>query len=222
MGRHVFLSVLAFTLVAVVAGIFLFPGKEQRRTQLPWQISQSATGNLQVFELELGRTTLGETEQTLREPAVVSLFAHEDGSKVVEAYFDSVDMSGLRARVVVVVALSEEELKAMYANGVRVAGMGGGRQKVTVSEADLARLKQTPIASLTYLPRANLDAGLITARFGEPAERIKEKEGVIEHWLYPEKGLDIALDAEGKEVFQYVQPRDFEKLRAPLLAQAEK
>jgi hypothetical protein len=108
----------------------------------------------------------------------------------------------------------------MYNNGVRVANMGGGRQKITVAEADLAKLKQTPIASLTYLPKANLDAGMISSRFGEPAERIKERDSLIEHWLYPQKGLDIALDPEGKEVLQYVQPRHFESLRAPLMAAA--
>ena len=36
------------------------------------------------------------------------------------------------------------------------------------------------------------------------------------HLLYPEKGLDVVVDAEGKELLQYVAPRDFALLREPL------
>jgi hypothetical protein len=35
---------------------------------------------------------------------------------------------------------------------------------------------------------------------------------VSEHavsWLYPELGLSLLIDAEGKEAFEYVAPRDF-------------
>ena len=40
----------------------------------------------------------------------------------------------------------------------------------------------------------------------------------VEHWLYPERGLAIALDAKGRELLQYVAPAEFERrLRAPLL-----
>jgi hypothetical protein len=38
------------------------------------------------------------------------------------------------------------------------------------------------------------------------------------HLLYPPLGLDVVVDGDGKELLQYVAPRDFERLRAPLLA----
>jgi hypothetical protein len=40
----------------------------------------------------------------------------------------------------------------------------------------------------------------------------------VEHFLYPAKGLDLILDRKGKEVLQYVAPRDFARLREPLTA----
>jgi hypothetical protein len=46
-------------------------------------------------------------------------------------------------------------------------------------------------------------------------ERIAEGPGV-NHWLYPEKGLDIVVSDDGKEVLQYVAPRDFRQPVAPL------
>lgn len=217
MGRSVFLAVLSLTIVAILIGVFLLPGRESRPVNLPWQTTVTPRGGLQVFGVEIGYSTLAETEQTFREPAEVSLFSHAE-KKMIEAYFDSVDINGLRARVVVVMAVEEPLLSEIYDRGVRVANMGGGRQKVTLAERDLARVKQLPIGVVTYIPRINLDEKLITSRFGEPAERLPEREGKIVHWLYPDRGLDIALDPEGKEVLQYLPPREFERVRGPLLA----
>ncbi len=216
MGRHVFLSVLGFSVLAVLIGVFVLPGKETRDVRLPWQIHLTADGGSRVLGVELGRTTLGEAELAFNEPAEVSLFVHESGQRVVEAYFDRVDISGIRAKIVVVMDVTGSQLAGMYERGVRVANMGGGRRKVTLADEDLMQLKQMPVASMTYIPRANLDEALVEKRFGVPAERIAEPEGKTVHWLYPEKGLDIALNPEEKEVLQYVRPESFERIRAPL------
>lgn len=221
MFRNIPFLVLLFTIVAVLLGIYVLPGKQQQMNRFPWQIAVNEAGNTQVFGLTLGQTTLAETEQALGEPAEVSLFVPASGDKVIEAYFDSVDISGLRARIVIVMQVSKAELDAMFSRGARVANMGGGRHKVTLADADMMRLQKMPIGSLTYIPRINLDEKLISGRFGEPAERIAEPDGKIVHWLYPDKGLDIALDSEGKEVLQYVRPADFESIRAPLLKAAK-
>ncbi len=216
MERHTFLAVLAFTLIALALALFL-PGRSvDEPDNLPWQIERVDGGSIRVFGIELGATSLGEVERLLREPSEVSLFAREDDQRVVEAYFDNVDLSGLRARMVMVMALRPEEVDTMYERGVRIATMGSGTRKVTLSDDDMTTLRNTPVAAITYIPRINLDEAIIEQRFGEPAQRIQEKEGEIEHWLYPEKGVDIALDPEGKEVLQYVSPVGFESLVRPL------
>lgn len=216
MGRHTFLLVLAFTLIALAAALLLPERSVDKPDKLPWQIELLDGGNTRVFGIELGNTTLGEVEVLIREPAEVSLFDRGEGKRVVEAYFDNVDFSGLRARMVMVMDLSQEELEAMFGRGVRIATMGSGTRKVTLSDDDMSKVRGTPVGAITYIPRVNLDAAIIEKRFGVPVQRIQEKEGEIEHWLYPEKGLDIALDPEGKEVLQYVSPDRFETLRRPL------
>ena len=222
MGKNTFLSVLVFTVFAVGIGVFVLPGKPPGDVHLPWQTSVTPEGDLSVLGVTVGRTTLGEAEEIFKEPAEVSLFAKDSGSKSVEAYFDSVDVSGLRARIVVVMTVDEASLNGMFDRGVRIANMGGGRRKVTLADDDLGRLMQMPIASLTYIPKINLTAEMVRSRFGEPAERIAEPDSKVEHWLYPDRGLDLALDAEGKEVLQYVRPANFEQIRAPLLKAAVK
>ncbi len=218
MARHTFLWVLGFTLVAVAVGLFL-PGRSiEKPDNMPWQVERVGD-TTRVFGIELGKTTLSDVERLINEPAEVSLFNRE-GQRIVEAYFDRVDFSGLRARMVLVMDLSKEELDGMFHRGVRIAKLGSGANKVTLADEDMRKVGNTPVVAITYIPRINLDAAIIEKRFGEPTRRISEKEGMIEHWLYAEKGLDVALDPEGKEVLQYVLPSRFTaSLLQPLEAQ---
>lgn len=221
MERYMFVGVLGFCLLAVFIGVFLTPGKPPGEVHLPWQIEITEAGNSKVFGVEIGRSTLDETATFFREPPVISLFESKDGERVVEAYFDSVDISGLRAQIIVVMNLNKEQLDGMYLRGERLANMGGGRHKITLTSADEQFVRGTTFSSLSYIPRHNLSAELIKGRFGEPAERIGEVgKSKVEHWLYPDKGLDIALSDKAKEVLQYVSPARFEAVRRPLMEQA--
>lgn len=227
MERYIFLGVLLFTLLALAIGIMVpgngKPDAPPEEVYLPWQVALTASGSTRVLGLELGRSTLAEARQRFRAPYEVSLFVHDDGGRVVEAYFDSITLNGLRARVVLVMALTAEELDGLYGRGVRIATLGGGRRKVTLADSDLQQLAAQPFASLTYIPKSDLSAELVEARFGLPTERIRERRdgGEVEHWLYPQLGLDVALHEKGKEVLQYVPPVEFERLRRPLLEQGE-
>ncbi|MCW8919664.1 MAG: hypothetical protein OQL08_12735 [Gammaproteobacteria bacterium] len=225
MERYIFLGVLLFTLLALAIGIMV-PGNGKpeappEAVYLPWQVDLTASGSSRVLGLELGHSTLAEAQQRFRAPYEVSLFAHDGGERVVEAYFDSITLNGLRARVVLVMALTPEQLDGLYGRGVRIATLGSGSRKVTLADSDLQQLAALPFTSLTYIPKLDLSAELIEARFGLPAERVRERrdEGRVEHWLYPQLGLDVALHEKGKEVLQYVPPAHFERLRRPLLEQ---
>ncbi|MEN8170645.1 MAG: hypothetical protein ABFS08_10525 [Pseudomonadota bacterium] len=222
MERYIFLGVLLFSLIALGIGMLL-PGKSVQEAEpyLPWQIEKTAKGSSRVFGLELGTSTLLEAQNRFRELYEVSMFARDDGDKVVEVYFDSITLSGLRARVVLVMELTPEQLNGFYERGVRIATLGSGGRKVTLDDVDLLSLASMPIASLTYIPKSQLSAELVQARFGTPAERIREKdsESLVEHWLYPDYGLDLILHEKGKEVLQYTQPGRFDSLRKPLIEQ---
>jgi len=68
---------------------------------------------------------------------------------------------------------------------------------------------------MTFIPTVNIDEASAIKRFGPATEIIRTSEQVA-HLLYPDKGLDIIINEDGKEVLQYVAPRDFERLRKPL------
>jgi len=216
--RHVFLAVLVFTLLAIGIAM-LFPMRQDHQPALlPWVITLHEDGSSTVFGLNLGRSTLGEAEQRLQQEAEFTLFVAPDGRMAAEGYFDSVSLSGIGGKLVLEMALSENELRAMEQRGLRVATLGNGSRKVTLHPEDIARLRSTAISSATYLPKVQLDEALVEKRFGVPEQRLQEPKADVVHWLYPAKGLDVAISAEDKEVLQYVAPREFSRLREPLLA----
>ena len=184
---------------------------------LPWQIEPTTQGSIRVFGLTLGESTLQEAEDLYHGGAKVSLFVSPESIYKVEAYFDKVILGGLSAQFVLVMALSQEQQMAMYQRGARVSNLGSGKKKVTLTGEDLQTVFATPIASLAYLTRTRLDDELLLKRFGEPAQRIRESENNTTHWLYPDLGLDVALNDEGRAVLQYVSPKEFSGLMKPLL-----
>jgi hypothetical protein len=111
----------------------------------------------------------------------------------------------------------------MYERGLRVSKTGSGSRKVRMAPEDVDTLADERIRSLTYLPWKSLQARDIEGNFGPPAEQRSEDSGVV-HWLYPDKGMDIARDQDGGVVIQYLNSADFERalaLLAPAAAPAQ-
>ncbi len=211
MERHIALIITAFTLVAIAIAIML-PGRSvDPNPKVPWKIETHADGSSSVLGITLGHTRLEEVINLFEEAPELTLFVAKDGSKSLEAYFERIFLSGLRADMVMNLRLPEAEIDAMYERGIRMSKLGSGERKVTLSPADEQAAGQALISHFTYLPMADLPADLLQDRFGAPDEKIAVGKG-IEHWLYADKGLDISYDPERKEVFQYVKPKDFQHL----------
>ncbi len=218
MGRHVFLSVLLFTLVILGVAIFLPSGRQPVPStgEVPWNVTVDNDGYSHVFGISVGRSTVNEVAKLIHEPAEVSMFVSADDKRTVEVYFDRVVLGQFNAKVVLGVALDEATLKEMFERGVRISSLAGSVRKVELQPDDLARVNNAVISSLTYLPSVNLDAETVRKRFGEPAHIFKERKSGLEHWLYPAIGLDLAMNEKGKDVLLYVKPSEFEKATAPL------
>ncbi|WP_455222065.1 hypothetical protein [Kaarinaea lacus] len=211
-------GVIVFAIIVLVIGLMI-PGGELPPVQtFPWQIENTSSSTTRVFGLTLDESTLQQAEQAFNAEAELSLFepADKNRKRVIEAYFDKVTLGGLSAKVVVVFDFTEEQLQAMYGRGTRISTLGDGSRKVSLNAGDVATVRSAPIASITYLPRILLDSELLEKRFGQPAQIIKEPDSNMTHWLYPDKGLDVALDEQGNGVLQYIAPARFEQLVSPL------
>lgn len=188
---------------------------------LPWQIETSASNSIRVFGIVLGQTRLREAEDLYQSPAEISLFVSAQGKYQIEAYFDKLIMGGFSAQMVMTMDFSQTQQAAMFKRGLRLSHLGGGRQKVSLAEADRRQVANAVINSLVYLTRTRVDESLLLKRFGEPTQRVREEQQHLTHWLYPEKGLDVALGDHGHAVFQYISPQHFTLLQTPLTQQHE-
>lgn len=219
MDRKIVLGVVGAALLGFFAVLLLMPPTiDDGQVRLPWRIGTSPDGHTQVFGFTLGETTLAQVRDLFGQEGTINLFVTPGPTDRygVEAYFEQVYLQGLRAEFVITVDLDEETLGAMYERGLRISKLGSGSRKVKLDPADVETLLPRPIRTITYLPQARLEEALIEKRFGTPAERRTESDTGIVHWLYPDRGFDIARDPNGKVVIQYVDRADFAELLAPL------
>lgn len=217
MDRPIVLGLLGGTLMVLAATILLPGGRPpDPQPKLPWEVKATAGGSSEVFTLRLAHSPLSAARQVFEDTGVVSLFRIGEDQVAVEAFFQGVNLSGLRADIVVSLEVPPETARGLYERGLRISKAVSGASKVTLATEDMNDLAAAPIQRITYLPAARLDPDLIRRRFGNPNERIIEDDSGVSHWLYPERGLDIAIDAKGHAVLQYVAPGDFALLRDPL------
>lgn len=217
------------TILAIVVGIVALlalpllspPGDTYRQVTpaegLPWQIERLPGGETRVFGLTPTRSTLADARARLGQDVEVAMIVSPGGSGSVEAFFQTVSAGFVTGKMVLTLETSLEQREAMLQRARKIKYMESTTRRVDLAAEDQAALALAPIVAIGFIPAANLDEQTILQRFGPPAERIRATE-YTEHFLYPENGLDVVLDAKGKELLQYVAPRDFARLRMPLTA----
>ncbi len=195
----------------------------EKITDLPWMVTINRDRSSTIFNQTLGKSTLADFQNYVKREPDVSLFRDQDESFAVEALFEKVNLGGLISTVILELDVSETELADLEKLILKKTVMPSGAYKLKLSRETINTLADKKINSLTYTPvSVRLDAEMIKLRFGDPDEVITVDEK-ISHFLYPEIGLDIILNLNkrAKDVFQYVNPDDFDRLREKLYSGAQ-
>lgn len=216
MERKIYWGVAALIVAIFIVDLFS-PPSEKEQNLLPWHIEHPTANSTRVFGVTLNESNINEAEQVFKADAKVSMFRSTQGKLTAEAYFDEVTLNGLKAKIVVTLAVPGAELQAMFDRSVRAKGVGSGKQ-ITLTTEDVTQVRRLPISSLTYMPSVRLEEADFTHRFGTPSLRIRETKSGVMHWLYTQHGLDITFDGAAKPVLQYVALTDLPALTAPLMA----
>ncbi len=209
-----------FLIVAVIALSALWRCGEQPTVPavagLPWQIEILPNGETKVFGLIPARSTLDDARTRFGMEMEIAVIAAPGELGALEAYASSVTAGVIMGKMILLADADRETVARLRRRAIKSVHMDSSTRKYILHPDDLARAWRAPIAGITFIPAANLDEQTVLRRFGVPHERIRTDERV-EHFLYPDKGLDLALDSRGKEVLQYVAPRQFVRLREPLI-----
>lgn len=190
---------------------------------LPWQIALDTQGHSAVFGLTLGRSTLADVRQKLGDDVDVAIVAAPEEIGELEAYYSQVAFGPVLGKVIFTLDITPEALSVIRERAAKAEYMESSTKKIRLNPDDRAKAETLPIRAIGLIPSANLDEDTVLQRFGPPQARIMVGE-TLTHFLYPHLGLDVVLDAKGKDILQYVAPKDFEtRIHAPLIAaQAKK
>ena len=206
-----FLMVVGGTALLIAAFWLFAPKPEQplRMTNLPWQIEIFEDGTSKVLGIHIGKSRLADVMAIYGELEGIAMFTDKKEKMSLEAYFSSIRTGPLKAKLVVTLDIAEEEMQAMAARAISREGGPSGDHKLVLTEQDQSTHGQRIVTSLAYVPSySKLDAVFFRKQFGEPSAWQQINETSVQ-WFYPERGLSVLILAEGREVLQYVSPKDY-------------
>lgn len=216
-----FLAVLALVIAVIVAPLFFLPADHDSSAKPaegpPWQVEVLPDGSSKVFGLTIGTSTLADARSRLGVDMQLAIVAAPGEAGSLEIFYASVNVGFVTGKLILTGDVAPATVAAMRERAVKTEYMEGVTRKSTLRVEDQEVALRAPIRAVGFIPSIDLDEDLVRQRFGPPAERIRSGEHV-EHLLYPDRGLDLILDTQGKEFLQYVAPRDFAHLREPLAA----
>jgi hypothetical protein len=218
----IILAVLALIIAILVTPMLLSPSADKQTGKpvegLPWQIEALADGTSRVFGLTIGVSTLADARGRFGNDLELAIVAAPEETGAVECYFPDVTLGAVTGKLIVTADLPAATIEQLRQRSQKSEYMQSSTRKWKLNADDQAMAYAAPIRALALVPSINLDEQIVLLRFGRPAERIRGSDHT-EHFLYPERGLDLILDTDGKELLQYVAPRRFAELREPLRKQ---
>lgn len=188
---------------------------QNRPDSYPWQITLMPDGSSRIFGIHLGVTTVREAKQQLGDAPATALFENPDGKLSLELFYKEFDRAGLSGKVVLSVHAEQAVLQEFKQHSFKRDHLESGVLQYRLDATALNRMETWPVTAMTYIPYADLAENIILSRFGKPAQKIRSHPEA-QHWLYPDKGLDLIVNDNGKEILQYVPPKEFAKLERPL------
>ncbi len=217
--KKITLALISLTLI-VAAFIALNPNPTQDDQSkplvgLPWQITPLTGGLSRVFGLTLSQSTLDDARQQLGIEHDLAIIVDQQQKAGLEMYFNHFNAGPIQGKLIIGAEIEHQQLIDMSERAVNSKYVASGARKFILSAADLTQAYQLSIHNISFIPKVNLKQDMIETRFGK-ADKILATSEQTQHYLYPELGLDVVLNSEGKEALQYLAPKNFQQLSQPL------
>lgn len=197
-----FLLGLTLTIVGISA-LLLIPS-QQATAPMPWEIKVMPDGQISVFNIHLGSTNYRQAQQALRMHGQTSIFSQAGEISTVEAFFNSINMGGLSAKLVLNLTVNQSDIEQMKSRATEARLQPSGAHQYQLSNQDNATLINTSINAITYIPSVRLDKDMVLHRFGQTDAVMQDPHNIdTEIWQYPALGLTIYLNNSEKTILQY-------------------
>jgi hypothetical protein len=188
--------------------------KERDTKNLPWKTALTESGATHVFGVAVGEVTLKELSITLQKIADTALFETPKGTLSIESYFGKTMIGLLEGRVIADLEASDEFLKIERGYAKERDATPNNNWKYKLTTEGLEKIVDMVVWRIVYLPTGEYKEKQIHF-FGKPAEIITLTK-TAQYRLFPTKGIVLLWDTDGGEIFYYVAPKDFSRLKASL------
>jgi hypothetical protein len=212
------LSLLVLLVIIVTAFLYLKPAGDYSPHTikgLPWQIEPLPDGSSKVFGITLGRSRLVDARDRLGDDMQVAIIVVTTDDRGLEMFYSRFTAGVFSGKLILAADIAPAALEGLLNRAVRLEHLESGARKFHLAANDVPIALQAAVKSITFIPSIDLDEATALKHFGVPAETIRGNDGVA-HLLYPDKGLDLTINKNGKDILQYVAPREFAALRDPL------
>ncbi|MDQ7073127.1 MAG: lytic murein transglycosylase [Gammaproteobacteria bacterium] len=197
-----FIIGLILVISAIVALTFI--PSEQQPAPMPWQITLMPDGQISVFNIHLGTTSYRQAQQSLKMYGQTSIFSQQGRPSTVEAFFNSINLGGLSAKLVLNLIVDNDEIEKMKSRALEARLQPSGAHQYQLSNQDNASLVNAAVGAITYIPSVRLDKEMLIHRFGLTDLVSHDSENPdTEVWQYPALGLTIYLNPNEKTILQY-------------------
>ncbi len=169
---------------------------------MPWQSYINDQDHTVVFDLTMGQSKLLDAARLFGTEIEASLFENENVDPELEVYFSSTKVGGISAKIILNLALNNQNIDILRDNIDVSMMMPSGVKKTTFKSKAESLMSQFTIKSLTFIPRADLPDNVVLDLFGKP-DRVDLSNQGISYWHYPEKGLKIIMDDEQKDILEF-------------------
>ncbi len=218
--KRLIIGSLFFALLGFGALKFMFSGVEVKyKATLPWLVSTKSDGTTHILGVDIGDATFKELMFKLKLLAEPALFEAPNGDLTLEAYFGKKKFGIFEARLVVEMDAEKALLKKMLKEQVDKDSTPSNHWKYGLSVKNTKLANDLRVWRLVYLPIPDFEPKQMKL-FGEPDEKIQVSESA-QYWLYPNRGMALLWDTEGKEIFYYVANKDFDRLKKSLPMEAQ-
>ncbi len=199
--------IVVYTLLGAILAflaIFLFTRDIEipKNQAMPWQSYINSQQQTVVFSLTMGESRLIDAARQFGTEIKASLFEDEGVEPELEVYFSSTKVGGISARIILNLLLDDQAIEDLSRNIDVSMLMPSGVKNTTFTSAGEVSMSRLKIKSLTFIPGANLEEGVIENLFGKP-DRVELAPEGISYWYYSEKGLRIIVDSEQKEILEF-------------------
>ncbi len=203
------LIITSVTLLAFALFYFTTDRSLNEPANMPWHITVHDSNHSEVFGIVLNKTTLEQARVIFGQLDGLALFQNEQDVYSLEAYFGKVTIGPFSARIIANLDVSQQELESLTEHTIKRIITDNGSQRWTLKADKQVEQGARIISSLSYIPAySGMDQDFIKERFGEPDSRSVVDE-TTQLWSYPEQGVRIMVDNDGKELFEYMAPSAF-------------